>query len=155
MSDLDGQILVGRTFMAGNQPFELALSGGMAVGAIRHWDGGDGTLWRFPASLALLWRLGLGRTELQLGPVFLADFLYMRATPTDGQVHSSWKIASAGGVQGAVHIQARRFFVRFVAEAAAAAVRVEYVAPTLGDVTVLSTPTFFGNLRIALGLSFR
>jgi hypothetical protein len=155
LSDFDGQLSVGRTFTVGNQPFEVVLSGGMAVGTVRHWDGGDGTLWRLPASLAALWRRSMGRVELQLGPVFLADVLYMRAVPTNGYAQGSWRLASAGGFQGAVHIQARRLFVRFVAEAAAAVVRFEYVAPSPADGTVLSTPAFFGNLRIALGLSFR
>lgn len=155
LSDLDGQLLVGRTFTVGDQPFELVFTGGMAVGAVRHWDGGDGTLWRFPASLAVLWRRSVGRPELQLGPVFLADLLHMRATPSDGQPQSNWRMASAGGIQGAVHIQARRVFFRVVGEIAAAAVRFEYVAPSPADGTVLATPAVFGDLQIVLGLSFR
>ena len=156
LADVDGQLVLGRTFVAAGQPFELLISGGVAGWASCRWQGGHGTLWRFPASLSLVWRRKLGRAELQVGPVFLADVLNMRAASDEGQARASWGMASAGGVQGGVQIQAGRHgFFRLVGEAAAAAVRFDYVGPGPDEGTVLSTPAFFGNVRIALGMSFR
>jgi hypothetical protein len=156
LSDLDAQVSIGRTMPLAAGALVVAVSGGMAGRVSRAWDGGRGTLQRYPGSLAVLWSHRLGLGSLQLGPIYLADLLGMQARSDDGHRLSLWRVASAIGGQIGVRLCASdNVFLRVAGDLAVAMVRYEYLAPVAADGVVLSTPALYGNFRIAAGVSFR
>lgn len=134
----------------------VGVAAGVEGASSHQWQGGQGSLRRFPFEARLAWRQPAGRSgRVEAGPTLGIELLSLDAASSSGTARPSTMVVPTAGLLGGWRFFiGSRAFVRVVAQVALAMTRYEFALPGAAGDVAFGTPRAYGKVGVEAGLSF-